>query len=152
LVGEAEALARALDDQALLGRVLARMADVLFMTGDHDSAIVMGRQAHELAVALGDRALQGQASYNLGRIYYTLGNFDPAAELLRRNVEAPGWESSMPSTALGIWAQAFGSWPQAWLARTLSALGAFAEGRRHGEEALRLATLDSRGVTPILVH
>jgi tetratricopeptide (TPR) repeat protein len=31
----------------------------------------------------------------------------------------------------------------------LSALGAFAEGRRHGEEALRLATLEGRGLTLI---
>ena len=38
----------------------------------------------------------------------------------------------------------------AWLARTLSELGAFAEGRRHGEEALRLATLAGRGATPIM--
>jgi tetratricopeptide (TPR) repeat protein len=35
------------------------------------------------------------------------------------------------------------------LAQTLGALGAFAEGRRHGEEALRLATLEGRGTTPI---
>jgi tetratricopeptide (TPR) repeat protein len=41
---------------------------------------------------------------------------------------------------------------QAWLARTLSDLGAFTEGRRHGEEALRLAALESRGDTPIIAH
>jgi hypothetical protein len=40
----------------------------------------------------------------------------------------------------------------AWLARTLSALGAFTEGRRHGEEALRLATVDGRGNAPIVAH
>ena len=34
----------------------------------------------------------------------------------------------------------------------MSALGAFAEGRRHGEEALRLATLAGRGDTPIIAH
>jgi tetratricopeptide (TPR) repeat protein len=34
----------------------------------------------------------------------------------------------------------------------LGALGGFAEGRRHGEEALRLATLEGRGATPIIVH
>ena len=34
----------------------------------------------------------------------------------------------------------------------MSALGAFAEGRRHGEEALRLATFDARGIRPILAH
>jgi tetratricopeptide (TPR) repeat protein len=41
---------------------------------------------------------------------------------------------------------------QALLARILSELGAFAEGRRHGEEALRLATLAGRGETPIIAH
>jgi tetratricopeptide (TPR) repeat protein len=34
----------------------------------------------------------------------------------------------------------------------LGQLGAFAEGRRHGEEALRLATLAGRGDTPIVAH
>ena len=34
----------------------------------------------------------------------------------------------------------------------MSPLGAFAEGRRHGEEALRLATLEGRGLTPTIVH
>jgi tetratricopeptide (TPR) repeat protein len=31
-------------------------------------------------------------------------------------------------------------------------LGGFAEGRRHAEEALRLATQEGRGATPIIVH
>ena len=34
----------------------------------------------------------------------------------------------------------------------MSTLGAFAEGRRHGEEALRLATLEGRGQIPALAH
>ena len=34
----------------------------------------------------------------------------------------------------------------------MSALGAFTEGQRHGEEALRLATLAGRGATPITAH
>jgi tetratricopeptide (TPR) repeat protein len=41
---------------------------------------------------------------------------------------------------------------RAWLARTLGQLGAFAEGRRYGEEALRLAMLAGRGATPITAH
>jgi tetratricopeptide (TPR) repeat protein len=41
---------------------------------------------------------------------------------------------------------------RAWLARTLSALGAFAEGRRYGEEALRLAALAGRGNPSIIAH
>jgi tetratricopeptide (TPR) repeat protein len=41
---------------------------------------------------------------------------------------------------------------RAWLALTLSVLGEFAEGRDHGEEALRLATIEGRGDTPIAAH
>ena len=145
LLGEAEALARALDDRARLGRVLAQMAAVLRITGDLDGAIAAGRQALELAAALGESALQVQASHTLGQAYYAIGDFGRAAELLRRNVEAADRESGTPSTDLRIESQA-------WLARTLSALGAFAEGRRHGEEALRLATLAGRGDTPIIAH
>ena len=66
LLGEAEALARALDDRARLGRVLAEMAQVLRMTGDHDGAMAAGQQALELAAALGDSALQVQASHAPG--------------------------------------------------------------------------------------
>ena len=115
------------------------------MTGDHDGAMAAGQQALELAAALGDSALQVQASHHLGQAYYAIGDFGRAAELLRRNVEAADRESGTPSTDLRIQSQA-------WLARTLSALGAFAEGRRHGEEALRLATLEGRGDTPIIAH
>ena len=104
-----------------------------------------GQQALELAAALGDSALQVQASHTLGQAYYAIGDFGRAAELLRRNVEAADRESGTPSTDVRIQSQA-------WLARTLSALGAFAEGRRHGEEALRLATLEGRGATPIVAH
>ena len=145
LLGEAEALARALDDRVRLGRVLAGMAQVRRMTGDPDGAIAAGRQALELAAALGDSALQMRASLILGWAYSDIGDFGRAAELLRRNVEAADRESGRPSTDVRIQSQA-------WLARTLGALGAFAEGRRHGEEALRLATLEGRGNTPIVAH
>ena len=144
LFGEAEALARALDDRARLGRVLAGMTSARRVTGDHDGAMTAGQQALELAAALGDRALQVQASYNLGQAYYALGDFGRAAALLRRNVEAADRESTAPSTDVRIESRA-------WLARTLSALGAFAEGQHHGEEALRLATMAGRGETPIIV-
>jgi tetratricopeptide (TPR) repeat protein len=145
LLGEAETLARALDDRARLGQVLTSMAVVLRITGHLEGALATTQQALERAVALGDSALQGRASSHLGQAYYALGDFGRAAELLRRSVEAADQESGTPSTQVQIVSQA-------WLARTLGALGAFAEGRRHGEEALRLATRDGRGVTPILVH
>jgi tetratricopeptide (TPR) repeat protein len=145
LLGEAESLARALDDRARLGQVLAKMAMVLRVTGDHNGAMAAGRQALELAGELRESALQGEASLILGQVYYFIGDFDQAAELQRHNVEEADRESGRLSTDVRIESRA-------WLARTLSALGAFAEGRRHGEEALRLAMLEGRGATPIYAH
>src|SRR5262249_8539875 len=75
----------------------------------------------------------------------SIGDFGRAVELLRQNVEAADRESGTPSIDVRIRSQA-------GLALPLSALGAFAEGRRHGAEALRLATLEGRGATPIVVH
>jgi tetratricopeptide (TPR) repeat protein len=145
LLAEAEALARALDDRARLVRVLAMMIPSLRITGDLDGTLAKGQQALELAAALGDSALQEQASCTLGQMSYALGDFGRAAELLRWNVEAADRVSGTPSTDVRIESRA-------WLARTLSALGAFAEGRHHGEEALRLATMEGRGLTPITAH
>jgi class 3 adenylate cyclase/tetratricopeptide (TPR) repeat protein len=145
LLGEAEALARALDDQSRLGRVLAGISNALRMRGDNDGAIAAGQQALALAAALGDRTLQIGASFHLGLAYHSIGAFDRAATLLRRNVEAVDREAGTPRTAVQIDSQGY-------LALTLSWLGAFAEGRRHGEEALRLATRAGRGAAPILAH
>ncbi len=145
LLGEAEALARALDDRARLGRVLAWMAGVLRITGDPDGAITVGRQALKLAAEFGESALQEQASLHLGQIYYAIGDFGRAAELLQRHVEAADWESGTPRTDERIRSQG-------WLALTLSVLGAFAEGQRHGEAALRLATLEGRGFALSVAH
>ena len=145
LLGEAEALARALNDRARLGRVLAQIGQVRRITGDLDGAIAAGQQALELAAALGDSALQEQASHRLGQAYAAIGDYGRAAELLRWSVEAADRESGTSRTEWRIQSRAL-------LAQTLSALGAFAEGRRHGEEALRLATLEGRGGTPIIAH
>jgi tetratricopeptide (TPR) repeat protein len=145
LLGEAEALARALDDRARLGRVLVSMALVLRATGDLDGAMVVGWQVRELAVELSESALQVHASFQLGIVYHAIGDFGRAAALLRKNVEAADWESDTRSTDVRIRSQA-------WLARTLSVLGVFAEGQCHGEEALRLATRECRGDAPLLAH
>jgi tetratricopeptide (TPR) repeat protein len=104
-----------------------------------------GQQALELAAALGESAIQAQASHTLGLVYHAIGSFGRAAELRRRNLEAADQESSTPSTDLRIRSQT-------WLALTLSALEAFTEGRRHGEEALSLAMLEGRGPTLLTAH
>jgi class 3 adenylate cyclase/tetratricopeptide (TPR) repeat protein len=145
LLGEAQVLARELDDRARLGRVLAGMAQVLRITGASDGAIAAGRQALDLATALGDSALQKQASHNLGMVYYVMGEFGQSAELLRRNVEVIDREADSSSIDVRLRSQA-------WLTRSLGVLGVFVEGRRHGEEALQPATLAGGGFTPIITH
>jgi tetratricopeptide (TPR) repeat protein len=145
LLGEAEVLARALDDRTRLGWVLANIGQVRRTTGDLDGAMAACRQALELAVEVDDGALQRLASRYLGLVYNAIGDFGRAAELLRQNVAAGDPE---PGTySIDVWLQS-----QAWLARILGALGAFTEGRRRGEEALRLATLEGHGATPIIAH
>src|SRR5262249_4188314 len=116
LLGEAEVVARALNDRARLGRVLAEMRHPIRILGDHTGAIAAGTPPRELAAALGDSALQAQASYRLVQAYQAIGGFGRAAELLRRNVEAADRESGTPGTDWRIQSQA-------WLARTLSDLG-----------------------------
>jgi predicted ATPase len=145
LLSEAEALARALDDRARLGRVLTNMGQLRRLTGDNDSAMAAGRQALALAAELGDSALQMQAAYYLGQTYDSIGDLSRAAELQRWSVEAADQVSGTLSTNMR-------SQSRAWLALTLSMLGAFAEGRRYGEEALRLATLVGQGFASILAH
>jgi tetratricopeptide (TPR) repeat protein len=145
LLREAKALARALNDRAQLVRVLAGMAQLFRITGDRDGAMAVGQQALELAAELGENALQAEAAAHLGEAYYAIGEFGQAAEVLRRSVEAADRESGPSSTVLRIRSRA-------WLAQTLGELGAFVEGRRHGEAALRLATMAARESMPILAH
>jgi tetratricopeptide (TPR) repeat protein len=145
LLDEAEMLARGLDDRARLARVLAEMGHVRRIAGDLDGAMAASEQAVHLAAELGHRALHVRASYYLGLAHLAIGDFGRAAELFQWNVEATGRASSTPSINLR-------SQARARLAQTLRALGAFTEGRRHGEEALRLAILAGRGIIPILAY
>jgi tetratricopeptide (TPR) repeat protein len=143
LFREAEALARARDDQARLALVLARLADIFRLRGDHAGALAAGQRALALATAHGDLALQAAASHLLGQTYWAIGDYERAAELFRRNIEARD-----PGTGRPV-----GQIPsRAWLASALSDLGEFTEGRRHGEEALRLATVQGRGSAPMIAH
>jgi class 3 adenylate cyclase/tetratricopeptide (TPR) repeat protein len=135
LLGEAAARARQLDDRARLGGVLARMVTVRMIVGDIEGALAAGQEALELAATLGDPALHVHASYHLGQTYAGIGDYGRAAALLRGNVAALA--RSTPGE-MRVWCIK----SQARLAEVLGMLGEFAEGRRHGEEALRLAMMD----------
>ena len=83
-VGEAEVLARAFDDRARLGQVLARMAELLCVTGDHDGAWLSevcrlagrgdeawqyARQALDLARQQKERGNEAFALHQLGVVH-----------------------------------------------------------------------------------
>jgi DNA-binding NtrC family response regulator/tetratricopeptide (TPR) repeat protein len=137
LLGEAAARARQLGDRARLGEVLSRMVTVRLIVGDLDGAMAAGGQALELAATLGDPVLHVHASYRLGQAYAGMGDYSRAAEMLRGNVQALA--RNVPGE-MRLWCIS----SQAWLARVLSELGEFAEGRRHGEAALRLAMMEGQ--------
>jgi tetratricopeptide (TPR) repeat protein len=142
---EAEVLAQALDDRARLGRVLIQRTFLLRMRADHPGAIAAGQRALAIAAELGDGVMQVAAAHRLAQPYFAIGDFGQAAALLRRNVEALEAGTSDPHLYYGISSQA-------WLALVLSFLGEFAAGQRHGEEALRLAAGEDRGVAPSTAH
>jgi tetratricopeptide (TPR) repeat protein len=73
-----------------------------------------------------------------------LGEFRKAAEIFSGNVEALRVETPDPRRSR------FVSESRAWLTRVLGLLGEFVEGRRQGEEAIRLAT--PQGTAPIVAH
>jgi tetratricopeptide (TPR) repeat protein len=143
LLQEAEALAQACDDQARLARGLAQQAYAHRDRADYAGAMAAGQQALALATALGDFGLQVGASHILGMTYWAIGDYGQAAALFRRNVEALEAGTGRPDHPYQIRSRA-------WLARVLSQLGQFAEGRHYGEEALHRATVD--GSDPIVAH
>ena len=147
LLGEAETRARRLNDRARLGWALSRVVTVRMIVGDVDGALAASREALELATSLGDPAPHVHASYRVGQVYALMGDYRRAAEVLRGNVAA--LTRSTPG-AMRMWCIK----SQGWLAEVLSVLGEFADGRRHGEEALRLAMGDGEwhGDAPIAVR
>jgi tetratricopeptide (TPR) repeat protein len=146
LLGEAAARARQLDDRARLGRALSRMVMVRIIVGDVEGALAAGQEALELAVTLGDPALHVHASYHLGQVYARMGDYRRAVELLRGNLAALAFSTPYD---MRLWCIK----SQAWLAEVLGILGEFAEGRRHGEEALRIAKGDGQwSDAPFAVH
>jgi DNA-binding NtrC family response regulator/predicted ATPase len=145
LLREAEALARARDDRTRLVRVLAQLSNVSRWKGDHAGALAAGQQALALANDQGDLALRAEASYFLGLAYLGICDYGRAAELFRRNAEARDAGTGNPDHPYQIASLA-------WLAYDLTFLGQFTEGRRHGEEALRLATVEGRGSEPMMAH
>src|SRR5262245_20496246 len=87
-LGEAEALAKALDDPPRLARVSAYLSTACFVMGDNDRAVEYGERAFALIATLGDFSLQVELHFRLGQIYHAIGEYRRAMDVLRLNVEA----------------------------------------------------------------
>jgi class 3 adenylate cyclase/tetratricopeptide (TPR) repeat protein len=133
----AECLAEALDDRRRLGLIAVYMASCLGHLGDAAGGLASAQRALAMATALGDVGLQVAANTQLGEVYlWDLSDYRRAAEVLRRNVEAL---HDVPLAERFGGAMVKSVHARAYLAECLAELGAFAEGRRHGEDALRIA-------------
>ena len=134
---QAEPLAEALGDQRRLGQLAGYLSVCLRYQGHIDEALVSAQRALAIATALGDVGLQVAANSFLGELYlWVLSDYRQAAEAFRRNVEILHG---------ALLRECFGTTNvqsvvcRAQVARCLAELGAFAEGRVYGEDALRLA-------------
>jgi tetratricopeptide (TPR) repeat protein len=88
LLGEAEALAKTLEDPRRLGWVSAYLSPYFSNTGDQDQAIETGQRALAIATASGDFALEMMATFFLGLPSLALGHYEQQVQFHRRNVEA----------------------------------------------------------------
>ena len=131
---EAEALAAPLDDQRRLGQVLAYMSTNLWLVGNHDGAIELGRRALAIAEPTGDLALQFDTNLRLSFVYHSLGDYRRAIAATRRNVDA--LEADLLRERFGQ-PTLLSILSRAWLVLSLIELGEFADGI--AEEGIQIA-------------
>ncbi len=136
LLGEAEAIAGDIQDEARLGHVVADVSARLRNTGDHAGALDAGQRARAIATRLQDRDLEVLATYRLAQAHFAVGEFARSGDLLRETLAALGEGLTPPESRLPAYLSA---WPRAWLALGLSSLGLFAEAMQRGEDAIRVA-------------
>jgi transcriptional regulator with AAA-type ATPase domain/tetratricopeptide (TPR) repeat protein len=135
-LGEAEQLARALEDQRRLGQVSAFMTDYFRLMGDPDRAIEYGRQALALTETQGEFSTRVRANTYLAQTYYVLGSYRRAAALLDWNIESLGGELERQSLGFAQLPSVHSRTALVWC---LAELGEFAEGIRRGLEGVRIA-------------
>jgi DNA-binding winged helix-turn-helix (wHTH) protein/class 3 adenylate cyclase/tetratricopeptide (TPR) repeat protein len=133
---QAEPLAEGLGDPRRRGQVAGALATSLWQLGDLDGSLAAAQRALAMATDLGDVSLQVVAQNALGQSSWALSHHQQAAEVFRRNIAT--LHGARRRECFGLAALPAVS-ARAFLAWCLAELGAFAEGRVHGEAALRLA-------------
>ncbi|MGH8067930.1 MAG: AAA family ATPase [Candidatus Entotheonellia bacterium] len=133
---EAEALAEALDDPRRLAQVSLFLSNHFYLMGLYDQAMAAAQRALALATAAGEVVLHAQANYYLGVAYMAQGDYRRAIDCLRQTVVS--LEGARRHERFG-WALLPAVSSHNRLATCHAELGAFAEGRAHGDEGLQIA-------------
>jgi class 3 adenylate cyclase/tetratricopeptide (TPR) repeat protein len=132
---QAESLAEALGDARRLGQIAGLLPASLWQLGDLHGSLAAAQRALTLATALGDVSLQVSAQTSLGQSYWALSHHGQAVEVFRRNIAL--LQGGGPPERFGLATVPVVS-SHGFLTWSLAELGAFAEGRAHGEDAIRL--------------
>jgi tetratricopeptide (TPR) repeat protein len=135
-LGEAEAIARDLEDRPRLGRVAAFQTGSFWWVGEHARAIEAGRRAVALAESLGDTAIWVVGSYYLAMAHIATGEHRQGAAILQQTtarltgplVRERFGGAGYPATMT-----------RAWLAWSLAELGEFAEAMASAQQAVQIA-------------
>ena len=135
-LGEAEAMAHALADQRRLGWVSSYLGRHFWVVGDQERALVFGQRALAIAEQLADFPFRFMAQYHLGTTYLVLGDYRRAIASLRQNVASLSGARLHQRFALAGLPSVVA---RTWLVWCLAEVGAFAEARARGDEALGIA-------------
>ncbi|HXH83419.1 MAG TPA: AAA family ATPase [Candidatus Tectomicrobia bacterium] len=135
-LGEAEALAARLGDHQRLGWISTYVSNSFWRAGDHARALEAGRRALALGEKLDDVRLTAAANLRLGQVYDALGEYRHAVAALRRTLalldDLPAGERFGLAGLPAVFAGAF-------LVKSLTELGEFADGLAVADRAVSLA-------------
>jgi class 3 adenylate cyclase/tetratricopeptide (TPR) repeat protein len=149
-LGEAERLAEALGDHQRLGRVYGYQARHFRIARRYDRALAAGQRLLTIATDLQDAALRVMAHAALGEAYCGQGDYLRAIDLLSETVASLDGERLHERFGLDWLLLAVTC--RAWLVRCLAEVGAFAEGRAIGQEAVRMAEAVDHPLSQIIAY
>jgi tetratricopeptide (TPR) repeat protein len=138
---DAEALAERIADVRRQGWTACYLCQYLWAVGDHEQALEAGDRARAIARDLDDVALAAESGFYRGIALLALGRVaDAEGALAMSVVEVDAalvrGEHRFPSRRFGRNGPVI---VRGFLSSTLGELGRFAEGRRHGQAAIRIA-------------